>query len=222
MARRTGLLPKYAMSFMVLVGGAVMVAGLIDLGVGYRASYEAHASVQRAEVRAAAVRIATFLDGIRAQLQDVSGLPWSSGLMGLQERREEYQRLIKLVPAIAELRAVDARGIERLRASRQDLDEVEPRRRSGANELLVLARERGSHYSATYFQGLEPYITLAVRDRDPEGPVTLAQLNLRAVGEVVGQIHVGRTGRVYVVDSADNLVAHPNANLVLRDRKSVV
>ena len=215
MARRTGLLPKYAMSFMVLVGGAVMIAGLIDLGVGYSASFEAHAAVQRAEVRAAAVRIATFLDGIRAQVHDTASLPWASGVLGLQDRREEYQRLMKLVPAIAELRAVDARGLERLRASRADLDEVDSRRAAPA-ELLVLARERGAHYSATYFRGLEPYITLAVRDRDPDALVTFAQLNLRAVGEVAAQIHVGRTGRVYVVDSADNLVAHANANLVLR------
>ena len=216
MARRRGLLPKYAMSFMVLVGGAVMVAGLIDLGVGYNASYEAHAAVQRAEVRAAAVRIASFLDGIRQYAQDAASLPWASGLLGVQERREEYQRLMKLVPAIASLRAVDARGRERLRTSRFELDEIEPRREAGAAELLTPARERGSHYSATYFRGLEPYVTLAVRDREPEGLVTLAELNLRFVGEVVGQIHVGRTGRVYVVDSADNLVAHPDANLVLR------
>jgi signal transduction histidine kinase len=215
-ARRTGLLPKYAMSFMVLVGGAVMVAGLIDLGVGYRSTYEAQAAVQRAEVRAAAVRIASFLDGIRLHVQDSSSLPWASGLIGLQDRREEYQRLMKLVPAIAQLRAVDARGVERLRASRLELDEIEPRRDAGASELLTLARERGTHYSATYFRGLEPYVTLAVRDRDPDALVTLAELNLRFVGEVVGQIHVADTGRVYVVDSADNLVAHPDANLVLR------
>ena len=214
MARRSGLLPKYAMSFMVLVGGAVMVAGLVGLAVGYRSSYDAHAAVQRAEVRAAAVRIATFLDTVRQQVQDTAALPWPGGAAGLQERRDEYQRLMKLVPAIAQVRTVDLRGQERMRASRLDLDALAPR--EAAPELLAFARDRGSSYSPTYFRELEPYITLAVRDRDPDSLVTLAELNLRFVGEVVGQIHVGDTGLVYVVDSADNLVAHPDANLVLR------
>jgi signal transduction histidine kinase len=46
--------------------------------------------------------------------------------------------------------------------------------------------------------------------------VTLAEINLKFVGDVVRQIPIGRQGRVYVVDSADHLVAHPNTSLVLR------
>ena len=58
-------------------------------------------------------------------------------------------------------------------------------------------------------------MTLAVRDRDGGG-VTLAMLNLKFVGDVVSRIRIGEAGRVYVVDSASRLIAHPNLSLVLR------
>ena len=214
---RFGLLPKYALALMVLVGGTFLLGGLVDMALGYRAALEASATVQRAEVRSAAIRIATFLDGIRAQLQEVSVLPWAAGTVGLEDRREEYHRLMKLVPAISELRTFDWQGRERLRVSRVDYDEVDSGEPAPAEELLVLARERGMFYGRTFFrEGTEPYVTLAVRDREPESAVTLAELHLKFVGEVVSQIRVGESGRVYVVDSADQLVAHPNYLLVSR------
>ena len=217
MGRRFGLFPKYAAALMGLVGGALVLSGLTEMGLAYRATMGSTAELQRSEVRAAAIRIEQYLEGIRAQVSDVSGLPWETGLLDAKDRREEFHRLLKLVPAIAELRSVDARGAEHMKVSRIELDEVGPAPNASGSENFRQARSRGVYYSPTYFRdGVEPYMTLAVREREPHAGVTLAEINLKFVGDVVRQIPLGRQGRVYVVDSADHLVAHPNMSLVLR------
>jgi HAMP domain-containing protein len=46
--------------------------------------------------------------------------------------------------------------------------------------------------------------------------VTVAEVNLKFIWDVVSGIEVGRTGRAYVVDSSGRLIAHPDISLVLR------
>jgi signal transduction histidine kinase len=216
-SRRFGLFPKYAAAVMGLVGGALVLSGLIEMGLSYRATMGATAELQRSEVRAAASRIEQYLEGIGAQVTEVSSMPWETGLLDVQDHREEFHRLLKLVPAIAELRHIDRQGEEHMKVSRIELDDVRALRNAGGNENFRQARERGVYYSPTYFKdGVEPYMTLAVREREPGAAVTLAEINLKFVGDVVRQIPIGRQGRVFVVDSADHLVAHPNTSLVLR------
>jgi signal transduction histidine kinase len=81
---------------------------------------------------------------------------------------------------------------------------------------LAEASRKGLWYSPTYFKdGSEPFLTLAMRDRGPGGVMTLAEINLRYVGEVVSRIRIGAKGIVYVVDGADHVVAHPDVAVVL-------
>jgi signal transduction histidine kinase len=214
---RKSLFRKYAAIFVALVGGVLVTEGVVEMAFDYDASRRDAAELQRAEARAAADRIGQFLQSIERQLVDVSGLPWSSGLLGLTERRLEYQRILKLVPAITEVRGVDANGLERLRVSRSALDETDSGHDVSHLDAFVRSRPRQPYYSAAFFRdGSVPHLTLAVRDAGSGGAVTLAELNLKFVGDVVGDIRVGRRGFVYAVDGEDKLVAHPDLSLVVR------
>ena len=214
---RYRLFRKYAAVLMGLVGGALVIEGLFEMAFTYRESLQAAAQVQRAEVRAAAGRIEQYLGSIERQVVQVSALPWSSGLLQMGERRDEYHRAMKFAPAISEVRDVGADGRERLRASRSQLDEINSGRDLSRSSVFRHARERGAYYSPAFFrQGSVPYLTLAVRDAGGRGDVTLAELNLKFVGDVVSQITIGRRGHVYAVDSENHLVAHPDLGLVLR------
>jgi signal transduction histidine kinase len=201
---------------MLLVGGALVASQMISVAFDYAEIRESATATQALEVRSAVGTIDQYLRGIERQIQEVSALPWASGLLGTEDRRIEFHRLMKLVPAIAEIRYVDGVGRERLKASRTERDEIDSLRPSESTTEVAAARTAGTHFSDVFFaDGSEPFVTLAVRDRTGFG-VTLAVLNLKFVGDVASRIHIGEAGRVYVVDGASRLIAHPNLSLVLR------
>ncbi len=216
MAASRGLFRKYAAVLMLLVGGVLVVAQLIGVAFDYSEIRATATATQGLEVRSATETIDQYLKGIERQIREVGSLPWSSGLLSAEDRRLEYHRLMKLVPAISEIQLVDRQRRERLKVSRTARDEVDSVRPVVNESEVWSARDQGTHFSEAYFaDGSEPFVTLAVRDRD-NGGVTLAMLNLKFVGDVVSRIRIGDAGRVYVVDSASRLIAHPNQSLVLR------
>ena len=219
------LFRKYAAVMMLLVGGALAVGGVFELIFNYLESRAQTDRQQSVEARAAAARIEQYLKGVEQQVFDISSLPWASGALNLQDRRDEYRRLLKLAPAIAEIRSVDAEGKERIKVSRVDVDEIDSGRRWEGNSTFLKARLNGVDYSTTYFKdGSEPYLTLGVLENEKgkgrqsggNGWVTLIELNLKFVGDVVREIKVGRNGKALVIDSENHLVAHPNISYVLR------
>ena len=62
----------------------------------------------------------------------------------------------------------------------------------------------------------EPYMTIAVRSGGDTGPVTIADVNLKFIWDVVSRIKIGDKGKAYVVDRNGFLVADPDIGLVLR------
>ena len=79
------------------------------------------------------------------------------------------------------------------------------------------ARPGQPWYGPVYFRKeTEPYMTVALRSGGARGPVTVAELNLKFIWDVVSRIRIGAKGKAYVVDSNGLLVADPDIGLVLR------
>ena len=214
---KKSLFRRYAGVIMLLVGAALLAGGVAELVLNYRESRTHIDRVQRLQAQAAASRIEQYLKVGERLVSDMSTLPWVSGLLNTRDRRDEYYRLMKLAPAISEMRAVDANGKERLRVSRIDIDEFDSGRDYRNDATFRMALSSGTGYSSTYFKhGSEPYLLMGVRDKGEGGWVTLVEINLRFIGDVVKQIHAGDKGQAYVIDRANHLVAHPNASYVLR------
>ena len=214
---RGSLFRKYATVLMLLVGIALICGGVSELIFNYRETRQQVEYRQQVEARSAASRIREYLKGIENLVRDTSGMPWASGVLGERDRLDEYRRLLKLVPAIAELRLVDRSGRERLKVSRVEADSLDGGSPYGPNPAFIAALNDGAYYSPTYFKdGSEPYLTLAVRDAAPSSSVTLAEVNLKFVGDLIREIRFGREGRAYVIDDDNHLVAHPDSRHVLR------
>jgi HAMP domain-containing protein len=62
----------------------------------------------------------------------------------------------------------------------------------------------------------EPYMTIAIRSGSETGPVTVAEVNLKFIWDVVSRIKIGDKGKAYVVDRNGFLIADPDIGLVLR------
>jgi signal transduction histidine kinase len=220
---KRSLFRRYAGVIMLLVGAALLAGGVAELVLNYRESRSHIDRVQRLQAQAAASRIEQYLKQGERLVGEMSTLPWVSGQLNTRDRRDEYYRLMKLAPSISEMRAIDANGKERLKVSRIDVDEFDSGRDLRNDATFRMAMASGTGYSTTYFKhGSEPYLLMGVRDKvnggvaRQEGWVTLVELNLRFIGDVVKQIHAGDKGQAYVIDRTNHLVAHPNASYVLR------
>ena len=60
-------------------------------------------------------------------------------------------------------------------------------------------------------------MTLSLAGTRKDAGVSIAEVNLKLIWDVVSQIKVGERGRAYVVGSEGRLIAHPDISLVLRN-----
>ena len=65
-----------------------------------------------------------------------------------------------------------------------------------------------------------PYMTLAAAGARPDAGVSLAEINLALVQNLVAKVEVGDHGIAYAVDSHDLVIAHRNRSLVNADFSS--
>ena len=60
-------------------------------------------------------------------------------------------------------------------------------------------------------------MTLSLAGTRRDAGVSVAEVNLKLIWEVVSQIKVGERGQAYVIDAQGRLIAHPDISLVLRN-----
>ena len=74
------------------------------------------------------------------------------------------------------------------------------------------------YYGPVYFRReSEPYMTLAMAGARRDAGVSVAEVNLKFIWDVVSQIKVGKKGQAFVIDARGRLIAHPDISLVLRN-----
>ena len=135
-----------------------------------------------------------------------------------EQRELDGRRLLRQVPAIAELALLDNEGREQLRISRQAMDQVGSNTDFSTEDKFKAAVANKVFYGPVYFRrGTEPFMTLAMAGSRRDAGVSVAEVNLTLIWDVVNQIRVGRNGRAYVVDAQGRLIAHPEISLVLRN-----
>jgi len=74
------------------------------------------------------------------------------------------------------------------------------------------------YYGPVYFRReSEPYMTLALTGTRRDAGVSVAEVNLKLIWDVISQIKVGEHGQAFLVDAQGRLIAHPDISLVLRN-----
>src|SRR6185436_180468 len=130
-----------------------------------------------------------------------------------EQRRVDSIRLLKQVLPITELSHLDAQGLERLRVSRLAMDVVGSRIDYSKDPKFREAKAGRTYYGPVYFRKeSEPYMTIAM-PQSGGGGVTVAEVNLKFIWDVVSQIKIGKAGRAFVVDGQGALSAHPDISL---------
>jgi signal transduction histidine kinase len=215
-SRRGGkLFRKYILLFVALVGGTLLANGALELWFSYQENKEALAQVQHEKALAAAARIEQFIDEITRQIGWTTRAQWSRTV--LEQRRFEYLQLLRQAPAVTEVSHLDAQGKEELRVSRLAMDVIGSGTDFSADPKFAEAKARKTWFSPVYFRKeSEPYITVAIAGTGRDSGVTVAEVNLKFIWDVISRIKVGQAGYAYVVDTRGLLIAHPDIGLVLR------
>jgi len=212
---RSRLFQKYIALFVLVVSLALLANGLLDVWFSYQEHRAAWVRIQHDQAEAAAAKIAQFIKEIEAQLGWTTQLPWA--VSSIEQRRFDARRLLRQVPAITELAQLDGSGKERLRVSRLAMDVLDSNTDYSEDAKFTEPISHKTYYGPIYFRrDSEPYITLAVAGARRDAGVSVAEVNLKLIWDVVSQIKVGERGQAFVVDKDGRLIAHPDISLVLR------
>src|SRR5499427_8246491 len=213
---RSRLFFKYALLFVIVVVLALLANGVFEVWFSYQEHKASLIGIQEQQAVAAADKIEEFITQIESQVGWTTQLPWTDGT--LDQRRFDALRLLRQVPAITELAQIDAAGREQLKVSRLTMDVVGSGIDYSHKPEFTQAVAHKVYYGPVYFhRESEPYMTLSLAGTRRDTGVSIAQVNLKLIWDVVSKIKVGAHGRAYVVDSTGRLIAHPDINLVLRN-----
>jgi two-component system NtrC family sensor kinase len=215
-AWRAPLAAKLTAALVGLVVLVLVVNGVVNTWLNYDRARHAALEVQEEKARSAAERVSQFLTEIETQLGWTIGAEWRRTQP--DQQRYDFIRLLRQAPAITELSFIDGQGKEQLKVSRLEPDSVGSGKDFSKDPRFVEAVAHKTWFGPVEFRrGSEPYMTIAVAHVGREPGVTVADVNLKLVWDVITSIHVGEKGYAYVVDDKGRLIAHPDLSLVLRD-----
>ena len=213
---RSRLFIKYVALLVAVVVLALVANGAFEIWFSYQEHKASLIGIQREQAEGAASKIEQFITEINSQVGWTTQLPWSDST--LDQRRFDALRLLRQVPAITELAQIDASGHEQLRVSRLTMDVVGSGTDYSTKPEFTQAVAHKVYYGPVYFRReSEPYMTLSLAGTRRDTGVSIAQVNLKLIWDVVSKIKVGERGRAYVVDADGRLIAHPDISLVLRN-----
>src|SRR6516162_10736642 len=202
------LFRKYVGLFLAVVCIALLSNGLFEILFSYREHTESPIRIQREQAELVAEKIGLFIKEIQSQMGWTTQLTWSSGT--IEQRRFDGLRLLRQVPAITELAQLDPTGKERLRVSRLVMDLGAAQTDYSQAPKFTVAVAKKVYYGPVYFRReSEPYMTLSLAGTRRDAGVSVAEVNLKLIWDVVSQIKVGEHGHAYVVDAQGRLIAHP-------------
>jgi signal transduction histidine kinase len=213
---RSRLFIKYVVLFVAVVALALIANGVFDVYFSYQEQKSALVRIQREQAEAAAGKIGQFISEIESQVGWTTQLPWSAGT--LEQRRFDALRLLRQVPAITELAEIDSSGHEQLKVSRLAMEVVGSGNDMSKDPAFTEAVAHKVYYGPVYFRReSEPYMTLSLAGTRRDTGVSIAQVNLKLIWDVLSKIKFAGHGRAYVVGAGGRLIAHPDISLVLRN-----
>lgn len=204
---------KYVVYFAAMIGAVILAGASSDLYSSYYKTRDTTIALNREKAAAAAIRIEQFVREIKQHVGWSNLLQRSSD--PLLQRQIEFIKLLRQAPAITDAIWLDANGREQLRVSRLAMDQLHSGKDFSLTPAFQEARKRSPYHGPVYFrEGTEPYTTIAVAAGDG---VTLVEVNLKFVWDVINNIRFGQTGYAYVVDAKGQLISHPDISLVLKN-----
>jgi signal transduction histidine kinase/HAMP domain-containing protein len=205
--RRRGLFGKYVISFVGLVVLVLAVNGGLETWFMYRETTQLVADAQSEKAEATARRIEQFISEIERQIS------WATRASAttLDQRRADYALLLQQVPAIERVVQLDGAGKEQLRLTRRETVIGSGLDYSGDPRFKETQR-KPVWVSPVYFDGLDPFITIAMAHSGRNAGSTVAEINLKFLSSFIDQDQIGKDIDAYILGPSGRLLAHSDPN----------
>ena len=210
---------KYIIVLVSLVAGTLLASGAVEIYFSYEENKEALVALQREKARRRRLQHRE----LRARRSSASsaGPPspsWSRAAAASEQRRVDSSASCGRCSPITELSHLDAEGLERLRVSRLAMDVIDSRIDYSKDPKFREAKSGRTYFGPVYFRKeSEPYMTIAMPQSG--GGVTVAEVNLKFIWEVVSQIKVGKAGLAYAIDATAPSSRTPTSASCCRRRR---
>lgn len=198
-----------------------LVSSFVDLLMTFRTQQRLVANEQHLIANNAASAVKTFISEKYSILKaSVRVGNISSGEK--DELKITIERLLGLDPSFRQLTILDINGEELVRTSR--LSDKIPLRLTGEikSNLIEKTKNQENYFSPIYIDEFsnEPMAIIAIPVLDVFGDIKgilAAEINLKFMWDLVGQIKIGEDGECYVVDENGSLIAYTDIGRILKE-----
>jgi signal transduction histidine kinase len=186
-ARRGGLFRKYALVFVGLVAGSLLISDVIQGYLSYRDKNQSVLSNAQDSAKAAALTIERFMTETTAQLGGVVQ-QYTPASLSVDQRKSQYQTFLATHPSFTEIRYFDASGTFQFRASR----DVPPHimvADADATSRAVFAKpdaDTAPTYLPVYFQGPCTHLSFYSHGSGVSGPLVECEAGIGETGGPTG------------------------------------
>ncbi|MGY8667380.1 adenylate/guanylate cyclase domain-containing protein [Bradyrhizobium sp. UFLA05-109] len=199
---REGLFAKYVVSLVGLVVFVLAVNGAMETWISYRATRTSLTDGLEEKAQAVSKRIEQSMSDLERQISWVTRASQDT----IEKRRADYVQLLNQVPAVSRLTQLDGEGQVVQRVSRAAVS-------SGSSTdyardmRFTDAVARGTSYAPAHFIDQEPFMTISVAHSGFKPGVTLAEVDLGFLAELLSDTQVGKVAFAYVVDPHGRVLA---------------
>ena len=201
--RPRSLFGKYVTSFVEVVVLVLAVNGGLETWFTYRQTTELLAKAQSEKAEATARRIEQSVSEIERQIS------WATRASAttLDQRRSDYALLLQQVPAVDRVIQLDGTGKELLRLTRSEVVIASDIDYSG-DPRFKAAQGRSVWFSPVYFDGPDPFMSIAMPHSGRDAGSTVAEINLKFLSSFINPEQIGTDNEAFVVGPAGRLLAH--------------
>jgi energy-coupling factor transporter ATP-binding protein EcfA2 len=185
--------------------GAVAFVGLLAW-TAYSVTINTLLMLQSEKAESIAQRIDQFINELVRQVS------WSTRFVTAEQNRSDYALLLQQVPAIDRLIRLDASGREQLRLTRTELVigtlidySRDPRFRQTVGQRLWI--------SPTYNDS-ELFMTICMEHSGRNTGITVAEVNLSLLTDLMTIGQIGKAGSVYVLDARGRVLKHTEPSVI--------
>lgn len=199
---REGLFAKYVVSLVGLVVFVLAVNGAMETWISYRATRTQLTDGLEDKAQAAVRRIEQSIAELDRQISWVTRASQDT----LEKRRADYASLLHQVSVVNQLFQLNGEGREVLRVSRQSTT-------TGGNADLsrdvrfTEAVTRGVSYAPAWFADRTPMMSISVAHSGFNAGVTVAEIDLGFLSDLLSDAQVGKAAFAYVIDPRGRVLA---------------